>query len=129
MTTLNIPYIEGFSENIKRLGKRYNINTVFKASESLRSHLTKTKPSTLKDTKYCIYEIPCVCSTSYVGESKRPLKTRITEHQKHTTRGETEKCGVADHDWTNNHNPKWTEARILYIRSHTGENGISRKQQ
>jgi predicted GIY-YIG superfamily endonuclease/uncharacterized protein (UPF0335 family) len=118
MTTLNIPYIKGVSEKIKRLGKRYNINTVFKASESLRSHLTKTKPSTLKDTKNCIYEIPCVCGSSYVGESKRPMQTRITEHQKHTTRGETEKSGVADHAWTNNHNPKWTEARILHKEPH-----------
>ena len=117
-STLNIPYIKGISDKIKRIGHHYNLNVVFGSGNSLRSHLTKTKPANQKDTKNCIYEIPCECGSSYVGETKRPLEARIKEHRRNTTRGETEKSGAAHHAWTQGHHMLWSDAKIIHREHH-----------
>ena len=113
-----IPYIKGLSEKIRRIGQHYNIRTVFSSSNSLRSQLTKTKPEGQKDKKNCIYEIPCECGKSYIGETMRPLEVRVKEHQKHTLRGETDRSGAADHAWKQGHHMKWSEARIVHREHH-----------
>ena len=117
-STLNIPYVKGVSERIRRLGQRYNINTVFGSKDTLRSRLTKTKPASQKDRKNCVYRIPCECGQSYIGETLRPLETRIKEHRNNTLKGETEKSGAADHAWIHGHHIKWSEAEILHKEPH-----------
>ena len=69
---LTVPYIKGISETIRKIARNYNIKTVFKSSNTIRSHVTKTKPdSTVR--KECVYKIPCECVEMYIGETKRPL--------------------------------------------------------
>jgi predicted GIY-YIG superfamily endonuclease/uncharacterized protein (UPF0335 family) len=116
--TINIPYVKGLSEKIRRIGKQYNIRTVFSSKDSLRSHLTKTKPTNQKDMKNCVYRIPCECGQSYVGETLRPLETRIKEHRNHTLKGETNRSGAADHAWTYGHHLQWSEAKIILKEEH-----------
>ena len=68
----------------------------------------------------------------YIGETVRTLKTRTSEHQKHTRDGNTQKSAVAEHVWNHQHdidwdntkvldmNTKWTERKFMeawYIRS------------
>ena len=61
----------------------------------MREHVVKTKPINKINNKNCIYFIPCECGEGYIGETKRPLEIRMKEHKRHTTRGETERSGVA----------------------------------
>ena len=52
------------------------------------------------------------------GDTKRALETRLKEHQAATRRGETEKSAIAEHAWSQHHQPLWEETRVLDRASH-----------
>jgi hypothetical protein len=76
-----IPYITGTSEKFRRIGKRFNVRTIFKSKHTLRGTLMKTGPvRDAQQTKQCVYSIPCDCSRCYIGERGRPLhKYNLTQ--------------------------------------------------
>ena len=60
-----------------------------------------------------VYKINCRdCDASYVGQTKRLLKTRIEEHKKHISRNSTQKSVITDH-CLNNHEFDWENIEIL----------------
>ena len=60
-----------------------------------------------------VYKINCVdCDASYVGQTKRLLKTRIDEHKKHINKNSTQKSVITDHR-LNNHEFDWDNVKIL----------------
>ena len=115
---IKLPYVKGQSEKIRRLANKYQIRSVFTSKQTLRSVLTKTKPEGLQDTKNCIYSIPCECGKVYIGETKRPLNTRLEEHKKNCRLGETTKSGVANHVWDEQHTILWNETKIIGKEEH-----------
>jgi hypothetical protein len=65
-----IAYVKGVSEKFKRIGNPYNIRTIIKTKHTHRSSLMKTRPERdLLQTAQCIYNIPCECGISYIGET------------------------------------------------------------
>jgi len=63
-----------------------------------------------------VYQLPCSeCESSYIGETKRPLETRLREHKAAMKRGEVLMSAVAEYAWTNQHQPLWGSARVLDI--------------
>ena len=48
----------------------------------------------------------------YIGETKRPLETRIKEHRAATRQGETAKSAIAEHAW-GQHPILWEETSVL----------------
>lgn len=116
---ITIPYVPKLSEKIRRVARKYKIKTAFKSDNTLRQHLTKVKPKCDEQaSKNCIYSIKCECEGEYIGETKRPLKVRITEHKRNTKNGETTSSKLAKHAWENDHKFKWEEAKILHHESH-----------
>ena len=73
--------------------------------------------------KGVIYKIPYHdCDQVYIGETRRPLITRIKEHQRHCKYGGTDESAVALHTRTNNNCIDWesssvidTEDRLLFF--------------
>ena len=54
--------VYGLSEKLRRIGDTFNIRTVFKMGNTLRSILTKTKLlNQEKKSKNRIYSFPCEC--------------------------------------------------------------------
>ena len=62
--------------------------------------------------KNVIYKIPCECGESYIGETLRPLETRIAEHKKCCREGDS-RSGVAEHMWSKQHDIRWNETRVI----------------
>ena len=120
--TLYIPYVSGLGEDLRRVYRRHNIRTVFRTPSTLRQELSRVKD---KDPMWkvsgLVYEIPCSCGQLYIGETKRALDTWLKEHQVATRRGETEKSAIAEHAWSQHHQPLWGETKVL---DHTGNNTI-----
>ena len=93
------------------------MRTIFKSSGILQQALTrlKTKLPILK--KVVVYKIPCQdCETSYVGETKRSLQKRVTEH-KYVVKNNDRKNGIAVHAWDMGQRPNWEAAEILDVES------------
>ena len=105
LTTVCLPYVKGLAERIQKICSPYDIRTVFTSGSTLRRYIFRVKPPTeFNMIKNCVYSIPCSYGKIYKGETGRPLKVRLEEHQKAIVRGEIEKSGMADHIWKENKN-------------------------
>ena len=60
----------------------------------------------------------CDCDASYVGETKRALKTRVSEHCKAVEKMDFLGSALAEHAWKHDHHIDWTSACILDVESH-----------
>ena len=112
--TATIPYIQGLSENIKRLLRGYNIITAFKSSWTHGSMLTKVKdPVPPEERTGVIYNISCICGNAYIGETSRSMSTRIKEHKAACRLGNCERSAVTEHAWQDGHSIEWDNVEIL----------------
>jgi hypothetical protein len=96
---------------MKRIGQRNNIRIVFNSKETLRSKLVNFKPKKgTESAKEVIYEIPCECGKSYIGETGRKLETRLKEHKASLWRGDPEISKLTEHShvriYSNSRKPK-----------------------
>jgi hypothetical protein len=66
-------------------------------------------------TAHCIYNIPCQCGRSYVGETGRPLSVRIGEHKFNLKNGLLDKSKLAQYAFEEGHQISWNKAKILQI--------------
>ena len=109
-----IPYVQGMSEDIRRVCRQHGIKTIFKSAPTLRSRLTKVKYQLPIDKHSgIVYEIPCTCGKVYVGETIRRLGTRIKEHKEACQSCSLDKSAIAEHAWTEHHPIKWDNVKIL----------------
>ncbi|CAH8652478.1 unnamed protein product [Heterobilharzia americana] len=78
-----LPYIKNISEIMTRLLKPLGIGVAHKPTNSLQTLLCRPKDATNKEDKpKIIYKINCNnCSQHYIGQSGRPLRLRLHEHQ------------------------------------------------
>ena len=76
---------------------RIRVKAVFKPAKTLRQTLMRVKTRILEEKRGVVYEVPCKeCHQTYIGETKRTLKVRLSEHKQAVKRGDT-KNGIAVH--------------------------------
>ena len=82
-----IPYIKGFSEELKSTFGGYGIPTYFKSTNTLHQLLVHPKDPVEKDKVVGPgYKISCEeCEATYVGETERSLKARFGEHRRQSS--------------------------------------------
>ena len=79
-----IPYIRGFSEELKRNFGGYGISTYFRPTNTPCQLLVHPKDPLAKDKVVDpVYKINCEeCEATYVGETEHSLKARFGEHRR-----------------------------------------------
>ena len=81
---VEIPNVQGVSERLQRVYKKYNINVAMRPHNALKNLLVH--PNDKRDTEQTreyAYEIPYEnCNKSYVGETGRAFGIRLIEHRK-----------------------------------------------
>ena len=114
LTTVTIPYIKGTSETISRIPQPYNICVVHRPTTTLRQLLTNVKDRDEPNNRQgAVNKIKCSdCQASYIGETDRNLKTRLTEH-KRATRNDDANNHIAVRHKLTNHNIDWESAQCL----------------
>ena len=113
--TVSIPFVKGVSERIKRICAKSGIRVYFRANRTLGSLLSNIRPKRdPHDTKGVIYQIPCLdCDRSYIGETGRTLKTRLTEHRRNCRNGDVQRSGVAQHSIEDDYQIDWKESVVI----------------
>ena len=103
--TLQLPYVRGLSEKIEKTCGPLGVKAIFKPQSTLKQQLVRVKQKMPEEKrKEVVYQVPCKdCPKVYIGETKRTLKIRISEHKQAVKRGD-EKNGIAVHAHTTNHN-------------------------
>ena len=118
---LVLPYNDLF-KNVPRFCKNFNINVVFRFSNTLKSIMIKNSPEV---TSGCIYEVPCKnCNCKYLGQSSKGLATRLSQHKYSVRTGQMSNAlflHMNDFD----HGIDWKKAKvILYCNNITRRNII-----
>ena len=125
-----IPYVEGVSERVHRVLKKYGVATAMLPHTTLRRLLVHPKDKVeLEEQGELVYQIPCKnCGAEYIGETGRLLKTRLEEHRKDVDNTKKEKytrsgkkrlmstinkSALTDHATTENHIIDWEGVNIV----------------
>ena len=89
------------------------VKPVFRPKRTLKRELMQVKSRTQEQKQTgVVYKIPCKeCPEVYVGESKRTLKVRLSEHRQAVKRGDP-KNGIAVHVQKTNHCINWEGATV-----------------
>ena len=85
-----LPYVEGLSERIAKIYKKHGITACMKPNSTLRQALVhpKDKVDKLRNSGV-VYEISYSnCNSTYIGETKRNLSIRLSEHKRDVTQQE-----------------------------------------
>ena len=84
-----IPYIKGFSEQLRHIPAKYRVRVFFKGTSTIQSLLMHPKdPIPDAQKTDIIYHWKCPvdnCTVEYIGETNRPLKERVSDHRNQTT--------------------------------------------
>ena len=112
--SINPPYIQGLSEQLKRALNKHNIKATFYTQTTLRSLLSKPKDHIPKeDRNNAVYQLNCKdCEAVYVGETKRTLNIRAEAHIT-AIMSASEKSHTAEHCRKYNHDFDWQHKKVL----------------
>ena len=68
----------------------------------------------IQSNKNVVYKISCKnCDASYVGQTMRQLKTRMSEHRNHIHRNTTTQSVITEHRINLDHEFDWENVQIL----------------
>ena len=99
--SINLPYVEGTSEKLRRILRSHKIRLTFYTEKTLRKLLCKPKnPVATEDKNNIVYEIDrSNCQAVYFGESKQSLKSRSDEHKRSISNCNCDKNEIAKYCW------------------------------
>lgn len=111
-----IPYIKNISEKFGRKFKNY-FKIAYSCKNKLNRYIVTGKDKLEQMEKSgIVYQINCNnCEASYVGQTKRKLKTRIKEHINDIRKNPDSHSVISMHRINYDHNFNWEKTKILDI--------------
>ena len=109
-----IPYIKNISEKFNFV-KIHDQKIAYTCINKI-SKFIKTGKDTLHSSEQCnvVYKISCSeCDSTYVGQTKRKLKTRVTEHRSDIKKRSGSPSVITQHRLNFNHDFGWDKVEIL----------------
>ena len=111
----SLPYIHGTTDKIQRVLNDVGVRVARKPFVTIRKSLPSPKdPLDVNEITDIIYQVPCHdCPFVYIGQTKRDLKLRLSEHKRAIKYQRPEKSALFEHSITLDHIIDWSEATIL----------------
>ena len=111
----SIPYLQGVSEKFNGALNKYKFQLVHKPMNNLSKFIKTGKDRVKKDERSnIVYKIECKdCDYSYVGQTKRKLKTRLKEHIKDLKKPVESLSVISNHRIDKDH-IEWIEIILKY---------------
>ena len=110
--SINLPYVEGTSEKLRRILRSHKIRSTFYTEMTLRQLLCKSKDRVaIEDKNNIVYEIDC--QAVYFGESKWSLKSRSDEHERSVRKCACDKNEIAKQYWEADNNFNWDQKKVI----------------
>jgi len=116
------PYHPRAKKMFRSLQKSFGINVVYKKTQTLGNLLFKRRPRKDKwETSHVVYSVPCEePEHQYIGQTKRPLKVRVREHERSCEGDltgiqpdENNDNGIPFHHYTTGHTFLFNQTKIL----------------
>jgi predicted GIY-YIG superfamily endonuclease len=110
-----IPYVSNIAEKFRNITKDLNVNLSFFSLNKMRNFIRAQKDILpIQSNKNVVYKISCKnCDASYVGQTMRQLKTRMSEHRNHIHRNTTTQSVITEHRINLDHEFDWENVQIL----------------
>ncbi|KYN22564.1 hypothetical protein ALC57_05036, partial [Trachymyrmex cornetzi] len=110
-----LPYVPKISDEFKRISKTFNTKLAYTSLNKLNSLIKGHKDILPKEKrKNVVYKISCKsCEASYVGQTKRKLKTRLAEHRNHINRNSNNQSVITEHRIEFDHDFDWENVAVL----------------
>jgi len=114
-----LPYVQPLSEfissNIDKSKANIGFRCLNKLSRFIKVHKDVDHTSCKNNV---IYKIACNnCDATYVGQTKRQLRTRIKEHKNNIKLDQSKLCVISEHIIKFNHSFDWDNVKILDCES------------
>jgi len=107
-----IPYINSISESFIPVVKKHGFNIAFSIPVTLNSLIKCGKD--MMSQHGVVYKISCHdCDASYVGQTKRQLRTRIKEHVADINKKSGSPSVISEHRRNFNHEFEWDNIKIM----------------
>jgi len=122
-----IPYLCGISETIASLFNKSDYTIGFRCLNKLDRTIRVQKDYTEHSQKNnIVYKINCRnCEASYVGQTKRQLKTRVKEHCNNIKLDQSKHSVITEHRLNFDHDFDWENIKILDTESNYNKRLIS----
>ena len=102
-----------FGKNFKKVNK----DIIFTSGNNLQSILCQNKPKLLPNSHPGVYQLDCSCSGRYIGELKKKVLTRCTEHQQNSIKGNWKSAGATQHTKECHGQFNWIHPRTIAVMS------------
>jgi len=112
-----VPYISGISDKFKNIINGEMTRVSFFSENKLSRFIKAHKDALQKVSNMnTVYKIDCKdCDASYVGQTGRQLKTRISEHKNHINRKTSSLSVITEHRLHHGHDFEWENVRVLDV--------------
>jgi len=112
-----IPYVRSISESFLPLAKKYGYEIAYSVPNTLNRFIKRGKDKIEPAMQNgVVYKINCRdCNSSYVGQTKRKLGTRLKEHRLDMNKKNGILSVISNLKLENNHEMNWNGAQILDI--------------
>jgi hypothetical protein len=111
---LVLPYDENLCRSLNTIKRIYNLRIVTKPCNTIKNQLVHPKDEVPREKKCnVIYEVPLSDGKKYIGETSRPLATRLKEHAEAVRKLDVTRNAIAQYVATSTARPIWEETRIL----------------
>ena len=124
---IQLPYVKELSEDVSRFLQSTGMQSVYSIPKKLNSLIRRVKdPLPLEEKIGVVYKINCAnCSSSYIGQTKRQLDTRIKEHFNNIKVHNSNYSVISNHRLDNGHNFDWSAPEILHHEKYVGKREIA----
>ena len=114
-TFMAIPYVEGLSEIVASEIKKSNVIVGFRKLKNLNGFIKAQKDrNEHNNNSNVIYKLSCNdCDATYVGQTKRQLRTRVNEHRNNIKLNSDRHSVISEHITKEMHTFNWENTRIL----------------
>ncbi|KYN23497.1 hypothetical protein ALC57_04081, partial [Trachymyrmex cornetzi] len=109
------PYVTKVSDKFRNIIKDFNVNLAFFSLNKFNCFIKTYKdPVPILAKRNVVYKINCNdCDASYVGQTKRTVKTRITEHRNDIRKTNSNHSVITEHRLNFNHDFDWDNVEIM----------------
>lgn len=114
-----IPYINNISETVASTIKKSDFRVGYRCLNNLSKFIRVQKDKNVYNgNNNVVYKIKCKdCEVSYVGQTKRKLRTRLKEHINNIKFDSSKHSVVSEHIVNEQHAFDWDNVKILDIES------------
>ena len=115
---IRLPYLGKLSNHISRLLKPLHLKPAFYNVNTLRNHFSRLKDKVPPDEKCGVYKLQCDdCPFTYIGQTGRPLKSRLKEHAYAVTSRQPKNSNFAAHLLASRHSFRPGNVCLLHEES------------